>query len=167
MNNSVVYLHARTERRAPLTACSARRAEQNIQFTANYRARILITSVLYFTGEYARYDSFIWIKARAEHKLTKIYTLFWVKNIFLAWPAAGWHRVSIRPSQYSAAAPLQPQPLIINHLVLSSIILLIQDTAPQSAANCSDYVSTCISRRKGQNYALIPRTYVGPILIIT
>ena len=84
MNNSVVYLHARTERRAPLTACSARRAEQNIQFTANYRARILITSVLYFTGEYARYDSFIWIKARVEHKLTKIYTLFWVKNIFLA-----------------------------------------------------------------------------------
>jgi len=28
----------------------------------------------------AHYDSFIWIKARVEHKLAKIYTLFWVKN---------------------------------------------------------------------------------------
>ena len=62
-------------------------ARQNIQFTANYRVRILITTVLYFTslgwlnGEYSHYDSFIWIKARVKHKLTKIYTLFWVKNI--------------------------------------------------------------------------------------
>ena len=92
MNNSVVYLHACRAVHHPRHPPSdptphVRSAEQNIQFTANYRVRILITTVLYFTspslrnGEYSHYDSFIWIKARVKHKLTKIYTLFWVKNI--------------------------------------------------------------------------------------
>ena len=55
MNNSVVYLHARISEPARthiVGAQNAWRSGQNIQFTANYRVRILITTVLYFTGEY-------------------------------------------------------------------------------------------------------------------
>ena len=41
-------------------------ARQNIQFTANYRVRILITSVLYFTEGRRIMETFIWIKRTSQ-----------------------------------------------------------------------------------------------------
>ena len=41
-------------------------ARQNIQFTANYHVRILITSVLYFTEDRGIMKTFIWIKRTSQ-----------------------------------------------------------------------------------------------------
>ena len=41
-------------------------ARQNIQFTANYHVRILITSVLYFTAARRIMKTFIWIKRTSQ-----------------------------------------------------------------------------------------------------